>query len=170
MEYSRKYRKSFDLVHDLTETYEKTSRFKEPAYVPYHYFYARNRNGEFTAGSFKNIENYKEINIINSTNLCKFFNENDVFISLDEKYILESLACGCFVIACKGSTAEKLIKHKINGFIIDNENELDTALLWCKTNLQKLRNNALKNAMIIEEEYSYYKIADTYKKFYNRNK
>ena len=164
-QYSRKYRKSFDFVHDLTESYEKCVYYKEPAIVPYKYFYAQNRSGDIKICNqldkdlfSKNIEN---------KNLCKYLNNYDIYVTSGTDNLLEALVCGCFCIALKNDVSKKLIKDKINGYIINSVEDLPVAIEWCKKNLKKIRENARLNARDIEQQYSYFVVADKYRYFYN---
>ena len=162
-QYSRKFRKSFDFVHDLTESYEKCVYYKELAFVPYKYFYAKNRSGEITICNQKDEIFASE----NAENLCKYFNNYDIYVASTSDKILEALACGCFCIALKNEVSEKLIKDKINGYVINSEDDLPNALDWCRQNLKNVRENARLNARDIEQRYSYFVVADKYRNFYN---
>ncbi len=152
-------------MHDLTESYEKCVYYKEPAIVPYKYFYAQKRSGNIKICNqldkdlfSKNIENI---------NLCKYLNNYDIYVASGTDNSLVALACGCFCIALKNDASEKLIKDKINGYIINSVDDLPVAIEWCKKNLKKIRENARLNARDIEQQYSYFVVADKYRNFYN---
>lgn len=96
-------------------------------------------------------------NNMNHVQLCDFYNNNDIYAvtSLSESNplpLMESMACGCFPVASKVGIAPEIIRHKENGYLVDERSVegFEQAFNWCECHIGYIRDVALN---IAEEIY-----------------
>lgn len=69
--------------------------------------------------------------------------------------LIEAMACGCFPISTAVGVAPELIKHGVNGLIVERTSQsFRNALDWCKDNLALVRKAGFNNAELIQNEWS----------------
>lgn len=82
--------------------------------------------------------------------------------------ILEAMACGKPVIATKVGGIPEIVKHKINGLLVepDNVHELKNALLYMLENKDEAKKMADNAAKYVAENYSMDAVVQKYEKLY----
>ncbi|GHS95369.1 hypothetical protein FACS1894139_15460 [Planctomycetales bacterium] len=126
------------------------------AYNPVEFFYAHDRVGELSVLTGGNLPEA-------SADLCRLFNQYDVFVSDGEEKLLEALACGCFVIC--GSDQSSFMEQQKNGYVLAGN--ADEALKWCSTNLKFIRVAAREIAAKTFDAHRWEVIAPLYRKVYD---
>ena len=115
--------------------------------------------------------NIKYFNYVNSDGVRNILSSADILIfpSYYEsfgKLILESLSCGTPVIAKKKIGAKDILNHKINGYLLDNNNAEDY-IKGIEFILKQNKKTLLNNCRLKSEEYSIEKIGSQFIKLYN---
>lgn len=111
--------------------------------------------------------------VTNREQMRQLYNNSKAYVTFAKqeafgKTILESLFCGKPVIALKNENIDYLVKHKKNGFILqDLKNEtFNQALDWLdKQDQAKLRNICIKSA----KQFSLNFVVDKYIKLYKKS-
>ena len=83
--------------------------------------------------------------------LLKVLNNYKVFISTSKfegnpKAILEAMGSGCIVVARKSENIKEIISHNVNGFLINDENELRkivNKIMKDEIDYEKISKNAI---------------------------
>lgn len=85
--------------------------------------------------------------------LCEFYNSHDLYVvtsknEADPLPLIESMACGCFPVSCKVGIAPELIRHKENGYLVEDRTPeaFREAYDWCQNNLDHVREYGKKNS------------------------
>lgn len=117
---------------------------------------------------FKSLGYIQNINKLNAAYSC-----SDLFLatSLQEafgKTWVEALACNKPVICFKNTAIAENIKHKLNGFIVENRNseELKDAIDWIIDNLNS-NNNLRETVQIFDKKKIAMEYLNLYKKILN---
>jgi glycosyltransferase involved in cell wall biosynthesis len=112
---------------------------------------------------------------IKHENLCDFYNDHDVLLIASKHEaspltLIESMACGCFPVCTNVGIVPELITHKKNGYIVAERtiNDFQDAFLWCKNNLQFIREAGKKNSQIIYEKRRWEICAESFREAYRR--
>ncbi len=160
-------------------------------YSPEKFYYKEERKGEFSicwAGNIKlTLKGVEDIIIpaakhrfklnlasnLPHEELLDFYNANDVYVvasqhEADPLPLIESMACGCFPVANKVGIAPELIRHKENGYLVQ-ERTVEAyieAFNWCKDNLEYIREQGKKNAKEIFKKRRWEVMAQGYKDMY----
>lgn len=105
--------------------------------------------------------------------LLHFYNEHDVYVvssihEADPLPLIESMACGCFPIATKIGIAPELIRHKENGYLVENRTIEDfrKAIDWCNNNILYIRNKAKQIAKEMFEKRRWEVMIANYRNMY----
>lgn len=105
--------------------------------------------------------------------LCSFYNESDVYAltSLHEgtpQPLLESMACGCFPVCTRVGNAPELIRHKDNGYLVENRTPeaFEEAFEWCNNHLEYVRQKGIMNAYEIYEKRRWGKMQENYRSLF----
>jgi glycosyltransferase involved in cell wall biosynthesis len=110
---------------------------------------------------------------IKHDNLCAFYNEYDLFL-VGSKHeaspipLIEAMACGCFPVCTNVGIVPDLIQHKQNGYVVENRTieDFKKAFLWCKENIQFVRDAGRLNSQIIYEKRRWEICSETFRKAY----
>ena len=130
--------------------------------------------------SIGNIKTLRTLTIYNNnitsipesiTKLNYLYSSSDIFVasSIQEafgKTWAESLACGTPFVCFANTAAAGIIKHKIDGYIVNelNSNQLKDGIDWLIENLNKIKDkNDLRK---IAEKFDTKKIAEEYIQLY----
>lgn len=102
--------------------------------------------------------------------LIEFYNKHDIYVvssvhEADPLPLIESMACGCFPITSKIGIAPELIRHKENGYLVENRTveEFKAAISWCNKNIDYIRKQAKKNADEMYEKRRWEVMAENYR-------
>ena len=124
------------------------------------------------------IENLSSANLKNlylpSKDLVKLYKISDIFIfpSVIESFgiaIIEAMAAGLPVIACKVPGSKDLIKNNTNGFLVDKNNVLE----FVKTivniyNNRSLLNRIKKNSLETVRKFDWDRVSNNYINLYTK--
>lgn len=84
--------------------------------------------------------------------MSDFYNSVDVITVMskaegDPRTLIEGMACGCFPVAVDVGIVPELVKHGVNGLVIERTPQaLATALEWCRVNVELVRDAGRRNA------------------------
>lgn len=113
---------------------------------------------------------------IKHEDLLKFYNGHDVYVvssvhEADPLPLIESMACGCFPIASKIGIAPELIRHKQNGYLVEERtvDEFRKAINWCNENIEYIRGQAGKIADEIYEKRRWEVMAENYREMFREH-
>jgi len=111
---------------------------------------------------------YKSFGFVNDKKTLNYlYSSSDLFIasSIQEafgKTWAESLACGTPVVCFSNTAASEIIKHKIDGYVVDkmNSDELINGIEWLSQNLEKIADRKdlrktveIFNPLLISHKY-----------------
>jgi len=110
---------------------------------------------------------------INNTEIAEHLQKSNVYISMPitegvSASLFEAMACGCFPIVSDLPGNRHWIQQKVNGILVQSENEFKLAeeLQWTYKNLHLINKITVENRKFIEENANYQinmkKIAITY--------
>ena len=178
------------ILYDLLSPYIENIFLCGEGYSPELFFYKEKRNGALSVcsvGNFKDsvkglndillpsCEGY-ELHLaqhIKHDKLSDFYNKHDIYIvsSRHESNplpLMESMACGCFPISTKIGIAPELIRHKDNGYIVEERRVecFQEALLWCKNNLDFIRQKAMDISNEMYNKRRWELMAEGYRKMF----
>lgn len=91
-------------------------------------------------------------NIKSRDDMRRFYNKIDVLCVASTAEgeplpLIESLACGCFIVSVDVGIVPEIIKHGDNGLIVDRSiPAFQAALTWCNSNIEFLRNQSTRRA------------------------
>lgn len=70
----------------------------------------------------------------------------------DPRPLIEGMACGCFVVATDVGIVPELVRHGVNGLIIDRSPDaFRAAFAWCRDNIDYVRRAGAENARFMLE-------------------
>lgn len=105
--------------------------------------------------------------------MAEFYNNNDIYVvcsrnEAEPLTLLEAMACGCFPVCCNVGIVSEIIKHKENGYIV-NERTPDAfreAFIWCHDNLDFVREAGKQNAELMLQTKRWEIMAEGFRKMY----
>lgn len=181
------------ILYDLLRGVCKNLFLLGKGYSPVKFYLAKERIGEMAlcwVGNIKDpIKGVEEIlipatkdkysidlaNDIKHEDLCEFYNNHDIYVvtsksEADPLPLIESMACGCFPVANYVGIAPELIRHKENGYLVEQRTieAYQEAFEWCKENLRYIREQGKKNAKEIFEIRRWEVMAQGYKAMYEK--
>lgn len=181
------------ILYNLLKNEFKNLVFCGDGYSPIKFYFLHERAGEMKmcmVGNLKDpVKGVEDIlipsakgfcldlaNDLKHEELCKFYNDHDVYVvsSRNEANplpLMESMACGCFPVACKVGIAPEIIRHKENGYLVENRTVegFKEAFDWCNKNLDYIRKQAKKNAEEMYEKRRWEVMADGYRKMFRKH-
>jgi len=118
-----------------------------------------------------NIEKFVELKgFVEDKDLIYYYNACDLFVMISDEILetgdvegfgisyLEANACGKFVLAGNKGGVKDAVKHRKNGFIINNENELKEKILILYENPILLKEFSRKAFEFVYENFQWNKI------------
>ena len=169
---------SYDLVHIADKNIfdkdignikiiKQDFRSDNIGFNPFQYFYARNRLGEL---QILNQSDYSTDFIANA----KFeqYNNFDVYVcTKNDISLVYAMACGCFPICQISDLSKQIIRHKQNGFILENntEDELKAAISWCNDHTNFIRRESIQIAKDIYNSHRWEIVSQRYKELYDNS-
>ncbi len=81
------------------------------------------------------------------------------------------MACGCFPICQISDLSKQIIRHKQNGFILENntEDELKAAISWCNDHTNFIRRESIQIAKDIYNSHRWEIVSQRYKELYDNS-
>lgn len=108
--------------------------------------------------------------------LLDFYNNHDIYVvasvhEADPLPLIESMACGCFPIASKIGIAPELIRHKENGYLVEERTveAFKEAIKWCEQNLEYIREQSTAIAKEIYETRRWDIMSENYRKMFRNH-
>lgn len=151
-------KKGFDLIQEIgSKLVEKNIRFKwkiigENSELLYKNKFIKSHLHLFEI--VKNIDNFDE-EFFPHTILINHYKSSDIYLNLSriESFgitFIESLACKVPIVSFVGKGADEIIKNKVNGFLVENNNisEFINKIYQIKQNkviISDMRNNCLES-------------------------
>lgn len=199
-EMADKYLFDADYVFCISKgLYDKFKNVKENVFLtengfsPSKFYYQKERKGEMSicwAGNVKdpvkNIENLLipatkdkfQLHLASDLahhQMADFYNNSDIYVVCSKNEgeplpLMEAMACGCFPVANRVGFCTELIRHKENGYLVEQTTikAYQEAFKWCKDNLSYIREQGKKNAKELFETRRWEIMAQGYKAMYEK--
>jgi glycosyltransferase involved in cell wall biosynthesis len=122
-----------------------------------------------------NRYSFKIASKLKQTELPNFYNSHDVYVVASRHEasplpLMEAMACGCFPVCTDVGIVPELIKHKINGYVVNNRS-VDAfleAFSWCSDNLDFIRKAGKDNSILIREKRRWEVCAESFRIAYKQ--
>lgn len=162
-------------------------------YNPHKFYYVKARDGEMKICMVGNLQDpvkgVQEIllpasdgfelelaNDLKHEELLTFYNKHDLYVvaskhEADPLPLIESMACGCFPVAAKVGIAPEIIRHKENGYLVEERTieAFQEAFKWCRENLVYIRSQAPKNADEMFKTRRWELMCENYRKMFREH-
>ena len=180
------------ILYNLLTPFCKNLFLCGKGYSPLKFYYSTERSGDMSICMVGNLrdpvkgvndilipasEGYKldMVSELKHTELCDFYNKHDLYVvsskhEADPLPLIESMACGCFPVATAIGIAPELIRHKENGYIVQ-ERSIEAfveAFRWCNENLDYVRKQGKENAKEIYEKRRWSVMEENYRKVFRK--
>lgn len=108
--------------------------------------------------------------------LCDFYNDCDIYV-VSSKHeanplpLIESMACGCFPVSTRIGVAPEIIRHKENGYIVE-ERTIECfreALAWCADHLNEIREHSRERSEEMFNTRRWEILAENYRLMYRNH-
>lgn len=181
------------ILYKLLENESRHLHLCGKGYNPDLFYYLKSRDGKMKicmVGNLKDpVKGVEEILLpaadgyqlelaekIKHEELLDFYNRQDIYVvaskhEADPLPLIESMACGCFPVASKVGIAPELIRHKENGYLVEERSveAFREAFSWCEQNLEYVREQGKKNAEEIFNSRRWEVMSENYRKMFREH-